>query len=165
MSAAANSSNPFRPACSSCSSSEAQGSWTPWPPVVDAMAPPGKAAALLLVIRRRRRRRWPPPDVQVQPADDPTSGRPRGSWWPPPEPLGLGLMMMRHGQVGRWRRDRRHGAAGGGVGDRGRGGGALGRAWLGLPQEGHGAGAEAIVYPEGCVGHVWAIPWEDPRAE
>jgi len=46
-------------------------------------------------------------------------------------------MMNRHHLGGR----RRHGC-------RGAGGAALGRARLGLPQERHGAGAQAVVHPE-----------------
>jgi hypothetical protein len=138
--------------------SEAHGG-TPRPPLV---AVDDAKATSLLVIRWRRLRR-PSPDVQVQAADDPTtSGRPRRGCWPPPPELrltghGLGHRLL---LVGRRRRDRRHCA-----GSRGRGGGALGRAWLGLPQERHGAGAEAVVYPEGRVGHARAIPRQDPRAE
>ena len=72
------------------------------------------------------------------------------------------------GLVRWWRRDHQRGRRLV-IGGDGRDDGALRGSWLGLPDEGHGAGAEAVVDPEGGVGHggvAGAIPQrQDPRAQ
>jgi hypothetical protein len=110
--------------------------------MISLCSQPGERRSMSSKARGRTPTRRPP-DAERGEQRPQDAARPA----PPPPLLHLGRVVRRRR---RYRRELSVGAChlGGRDGSRGAGAGGLGRAGRGLPQERHGAGAQAVVHPE-----------------